>query len=196
MPLKALAQVHNRYILAEQADGVCLIEQHIAHERVLYERLKARWQIVNLDSPVILEQLSKRQIEQLQRLGLGVDPFGNHLWAVRQAPVTLAQRDDLPDALLELSLGGDLETAQVAIACRTAIRNGTPLDLETMQTLLNDWQQNPQPPHLPPRTPYLSHPGRVQPGSLFPSPLGPWQKPRSIGWLEKLLKSQDHRFSG
>jgi len=147
--LKALAQVHNRYILAEQADGVCLIEQHIAHERVLYERLKARWQIVNLDSPVILEQLSKRQIEQLQRLGLGVDPFGNHLWAVRQAPVTLAQRDDLPDALLELSLGGDLETAQVAIACRTAIRNGTPLDLETMQTLLNDWQQTRNPRTCP-----------------------------------------------
>jgi DNA mismatch repair protein MutL len=147
--LKAIGQVHNRYILAEQADGVCLIEQHIAHERVLYERLKARWEIVNLDSPVILERLTKRQIEQLQRLGLAVDPFGNNLWAVRQAPVALAQRDDLPDALLELSLGGDLDTAQVAIACRTAIRNGTPLDLEAMQTLLNAWQQTRNPRTCP-----------------------------------------------
>jgi DNA mismatch repair protein MutL len=147
--LKAIAQVHDRYILAEQADGVCLIEQHIAHERILYERLQTRWEIVALDTPVVLEQLSKQQIKQLQRVGLTVDPFGNHLWAIRNAPAPLAQRDDLPDSLLELSLGGDLDTAQVAIACRTAIRNGTPLDLETMQTLLNDWQQTRNPRTCP-----------------------------------------------
>lgn len=147
--LTALAQVHNRYILAEQTDGVCLIEQHIAHERVLYEQLQARWELVALNTPVVLEQLSNRQLEQLQRLGLAIDPFGNHLWAIRHAPVSLAQRDDLPDALLELSLGGDLDAAQVAIACRTAIRNGTPLDLETMQTLLNDWQQTRNPRTCP-----------------------------------------------
>ena len=146
---KALTQVHNRYILAEQPDTVCLIEQHIAHERVLYERLQAQWDIVDLATPVVLEHLSPRQLGQLQRLGLTVDPFGNHLWAVRTAPMALAHRDDLPDALLELSLGGDLDTAQVAVACRTAIRNGTPLDLDTMQTLLNDWQQTRNPRTCP-----------------------------------------------
>lgn len=147
--LKVLAQVHDRYILAEQPDGICLIEQHIAHERVLYEQLKATWDIVDLASPVVLEQLSQPQRNQLQRLGLTVDPFGNNLWAVRQAPAPLAEREDLPDALLELSLGGDLDTAQVAIACRTAIRNGTRLDLNQMQTLVNRWQQTRNPRTCP-----------------------------------------------
>jgi DNA mismatch repair protein MutL len=147
--LIAIAQVHDRYILAEQPDGVCLIEQHIAHERVLYERLQTRWEVVPLEIPVVLEQLSEPQLSQLQRLGLTVDPFGPDLWAIRQAPAPLAPRDDLPDALLELSLGGDLDSAQVAIACRTAIRNGTPLELGTMQTLLNDWQQTRNPRTCP-----------------------------------------------
>jgi DNA mismatch repair protein MutL len=148
-PLKAIAQVHNRYILAERSDGVCLIEQHIAHERVLYEQLQDRWEIIELAAPVVLDQLAHRQIQQLQRLGLTVEPFGNTLWAVRQAPTALAEREDLPEALLELSLGGDLDTAQVAVACRTAIRNGTPLEPDTMQTLLNDWQQTRNPRTCP-----------------------------------------------
>jgi DNA mismatch repair protein MutL len=147
--LKAIAQVHNRYILAEHPDGICLIEQHIAHERVLYEQLQTHWQLVPLDTPVVLEQLSPSQIKQLQRLGLTVDPFGNNLWAVRQAPAPLAGRDDLPDALLELSLGGDLASAQVAIACRTAMRNGAPLSLDEMQRLLRDWQQTRAPRTCP-----------------------------------------------
>lgn len=147
--LTAVAQVHNRYILAEKPDGMCLIEQHIAHERVLYEQLKDRWQVVPLETPVVLEHLSNRQLQQLERLGLTVDPFGNGLWAIRQAPAPLTRRDDLPDALLEISLGGDLNAALVAVACRTAIRNGTPLDLKTMQALLHDWQQTRNPNTCP-----------------------------------------------
>ncbi|WOD40733.1 DNA mismatch repair endonuclease MutL [Nodosilinea sp. E11] len=147
--LRAIAQVHDRYILAEQPDGLCLIEQHIAHERVLYERLQARWRLVPLVTPVVLEGLSDNQIEQLQRLGLAPEDFGPSRWAIRQAPEPLCDRDDLPDALVELSRGGNLDTAQVAIACRTAIRNGTPLDLATMQTLLDDWQQTRNPRTCP-----------------------------------------------
>jgi DNA mismatch repair protein MutL len=45
--------------LAEQPDGLCLIEQHIAHERVLYERLQAQWQLVPLATPVVLEGWAK-----------------------------------------------------------------------------------------------------------------------------------------
>ncbi|MBE9137775.1 DNA mismatch repair endonuclease MutL [Nodosilinea sp. LEGE 07088] len=147
--LRALAQVHNRYILAEQPDGLCLIEQHIAHERVLYERLQARWQLVPLATPVVLEGLSARQLEQFQRLELEPEAFGPNRWAIRQAPEPLRDRDDLPNALLELSLGGDLHTAQVAIACRTALRNGIPLNLKAMQTLLDDWQQTRNPRTCP-----------------------------------------------
>jgi len=148
-PLRALAQVHNTYILAEHPTGVWLVEQHIAHERVLYEQLCDRWHLVTLEPAVILHQLSRAQVEQLQRLELDVEPFGETVWMVRSAPAALAQRDDCSEALLELSLGGDLQTAQVATACRSAIRNGTPLTLHDMQTLLNQWQQTRNPRTCP-----------------------------------------------
>ncbi|MBD1910592.1 MULTISPECIES: DNA mismatch repair endonuclease MutL [unclassified Leptolyngbya] len=144
--LRAIAQLHQMYIVAEHPTGIWLVEQHIAHERVLYERLCDRWNLMPLDPPLILGQLNPSQIAQLQRLGLDVDTFGEDLWAVRQIPEPLHQRKDCADAILELSLGGDLDTALVATACRTAIRNGAPLTLPEMQTLLNQWQatQNPR----------------------------------------------------
>lgn len=148
-PLRAIAQLHNTYILAEHPAGVWLIEQHIAHERVLYEQLCDRWQMVPLASPVVLNPLTIAQVEQLQRLGLEIEPFGVKTWMVRTAPDLLAQREDCTAALLELSLGGDLQTAQVATACRSAIRNGTPLTLQEMQTLLNQWQQTRNPRTCP-----------------------------------------------
>ena len=155
--LRAVAQVHNTYILAEHPTGVLLVEQHIAHERVLYEQLCDRWQLVPLEPPKILNQLSPAQLEQLQRLGMEVEPFGDRLWAVRTAPALLAQRDDCSDALVELSLGGDLQTAQVAVSCRSAIRNNTPLTLHEMQTLLDDWKRTRHPRTCPHGRPiYLS----------------------------------------
>jgi DNA mismatch repair protein MutL len=147
--LKAVAQVHKMYILAEHDTGMWLIEQHIAHERVLYEQLCDRWQLVPLEPPVILNHLTPVQLEQLQRIGLEIEPFGDQMWAVRNAPALLHQRDDCADALLELSLGGDLQNAQVATACRSAIRNGTPLTLEQMQTLLNQWKMTRHPRTCP-----------------------------------------------
>ncbi|GAB4140373.1 MAG: DNA mismatch repair endonuclease MutL [Cyanobacteria bacterium J069] len=148
-PLRAIAQVHNMYILAEHPAGVWLIEQHIAHERVLYEELCDRWTLTPLDPPLLLQNLAPAQVAQLTHIGLTVEPFGDALWAVRTVPDPLAQRPDCADALMELSLGGDLDTALVATACRTAIRNGTPLTLIEMQTLLDRWQQTRNPRTCP-----------------------------------------------
>lgn len=149
LALKAIAQVHNRYILAEHPAGLCLIEQHIAHERVLYEELCDRWTIVPLTPPLVLSALSAAQVEQLERIGLTVEMFGPDLWAVRTIPAPLAERSDREAALIELSLGGDLDSALVATACRTAIRNGTPLDHDTMQHLLSAWQRTRKPQTCP-----------------------------------------------
>lgn len=145
----AIAQVHQMYILAEHATGIWLIEQHIAHERVLYEQLCDRWELVPLDPPLILQHLTAAQLEQLERLGLELEPFGEAAWVARSAPAPLAARADCTEALIELSLGGDLPTAQAAIACRTAIRNGTPLTPSEMQTLLNQWHQTRNPRTCP-----------------------------------------------
>ncbi|MBD6618281.1 DNA mismatch repair endonuclease MutL [Komarekiella sp. 'clone 1'] len=155
--LKAIAQVSNTYIVAEHPGGMWLVEQHIAHERVLYEQLYDNWQLVPIEPPIILYQLSSAQVSQLQRIGLDIEPFGEQLWAVRTLPTLLQQREDCAEAILELSWGGDLQTAQVAVACRSAIRNGTPMNLQQMQTLLNDWQRTRNPRTCPHGRPiYLS----------------------------------------
>ncbi len=149
MELRAIAQIHNTYIVAEHPSGMWLIEQHIAHERVLYEQLCAAWQLKCLEKPVILSQLSALQIENLSRLGLEVETFGEQLWAAREVPELLADRDDCADALFELSKVADLQAAQVATACRSAMRNGTPLSLSQMQNLLDEWQQTRNPRTCP-----------------------------------------------
>ncbi|MEH1872655.1 DNA mismatch repair endonuclease MutL [Nostoc sp.] len=155
--LKAVAQVSNTYIVAEHPNGMWLVEQHIAHERVLYEQLFDNWQLVPIEPPIILYQLSPAQVSQLQRISLEIEPFGEQLWAVRNIPAPLQQRDDCAEAILELSWGGDLQTAQVAVACRSAIRNGTPMNQQEMQTLLDNWQRTRNPRTCPHGRPiYLS----------------------------------------
>ncbi|MEG4626958.1 DNA mismatch repair endonuclease MutL [Microcoleus sp. w1-18aA5] len=149
MELRAIAQVHNTYIVAEHSSGMWLVEQHIAHERVLYEQLCAAWQLKCLEKPVILSQLSAVQIENLSRLGLEVESFGEQLWAAREVPELLADRDDCAEAIFELSKVADLQAAQVATACRSAMRNGTPLSLSQMQNLLDEWQQTRNPRTCP-----------------------------------------------
>jgi DNA mismatch repair protein MutL len=147
-PLKAIGQVHNTYIVTEQAQGLWLVEQHIAHERVLYEQLVDRW-ICEPIEPLIIPDLKPHQVEQLQRIGLDLAPFGDSSWAARSLPTPLVARDDRLAALIELSQVGDLQTAQVATACRSAIRNGTALSLPQMQQLLNQWQRSRNPHTCP-----------------------------------------------
>ncbi|WP_375470618.1 DNA mismatch repair endonuclease MutL [uncultured Nostoc sp.] len=155
--LKAVAQVSNTYIVAEHPGGMWLVEQHIAHERVLYEQLCDNWQLVPVEPAIILYQLSPAQVSQLQRIGLEIEPFGEQLWAVRNIPAPLQQREDCAEAILELSWGGDLQTAQVAVACRSAIRNGAPMNQQEMQTLLDNWQRTRNPRTCPHGRPiYLS----------------------------------------
>ncbi|MEM7554172.1 MAG: DNA mismatch repair endonuclease MutL [Cyanobacteria bacterium P01_A01_bin.84] len=147
--LKAVAQVNKTYIVVEHPGGIWLIEQHIAHERIIYEQLCDRWQLIPVEPAIILYQLSPVQVTQLQRIGLEIEPFGEKLWALRSIPALLENREDCAEALLELSFGGDLQAAQVAVACRSAIRNGTPLTLPQMQTILDQWQKTRNPRTCP-----------------------------------------------
>jgi DNA mismatch repair protein MutL len=149
LTLKAVGQIHNTYIIAEHPAGIWLVEQHIAHERVLYEQLLTHWELTELTPPILLDHLSPGQVEQLQQLGVAIEPFGQQLWSVRSAPALLAKREDCAAALQELSQGQNLQAAIVATACRSAIRNGTPLDLAAMQTLLEQWQATRQPRTCP-----------------------------------------------
>jgi DNA mismatch repair protein MutL len=155
--VRAIAQLHQTYILAEHTNGMWLVEQHIAHERVLYEQLQQEWQLVPLTSPIMLSDLTDPQVDQLIHLGLDIEVFGPRLWAVRSVPKLLATRSDSEDALIELSHCSELDAALVATACRSSIRNGTPLDLPEMQTLLDQWQRTQRPRTCPHGRPiYLS----------------------------------------
>ncbi len=157
IPLKVIAQVRNTYIIAEHPTGLWLIEQHIAHERILYEQLQDYWELVPLKTPIIVNNLTDKQIEQLQQIGLIIENFGEQMWALRNIPAMLKDREDCTEAIIELSYGGDLQEAQVAIACRSAIRNGTALSLSRMQTLIDKWKITRNPRTCPHGRPiYLS----------------------------------------
>ncbi|MGK7927031.1 MAG: DNA mismatch repair endonuclease MutL [Spirulina sp.] len=157
LELRAVAQVNKMYIVAEHDNGLWLVEQHIAHERVLYEQLQDAWQLLPVEPPIVLSQLTPSQVEQLQRIELEIESFGEEMWAIRSIPEMLAERSDRVDAILELSWGGDIREAQVATACRSAIRNGTILTVPEMQTLLDRWKNTRNPRTCPHGRPiYLS----------------------------------------
>jgi len=147
--LKAIAQVLDTYILAEHAGGLWLVEQHVAHERVLFEKIETQWQIVPIEQPLLLKQLTNDGIERLQALGIEIEAFGNGLWAVRSLPEILIDRQDCAVILQEMAQQDDPTMARATAACRSAIRNGTKLDLTTIRDLLWQWQQTRNPHTCP-----------------------------------------------
>ena len=147
--LKAIAQVLDTYILAEHAGGLWLVEQHVAHERVLFEQIETQWQIVAIEQPILLKQLSDDKIERLQALGLEIEAFGTNLWAVRSLPEILIGHQDCAVILQEMSQQDDPTMARATAACRSAIRNGTKLEMSTIRDLLWQWQQTRNPHTCP-----------------------------------------------
>ena len=147
--LKAIAQVLDTYILAEHSGGLWLVEQHVAHERVLFEEIETQWQIVAIDQPILLKNLNDDQIDRLQVLGLEIETFGNSIWAVRSLPEILIGNADCAIILQEMSQQDDPTMARATAACRSAIRNGTKLELATMRDLLWRWQQTRNPHTCP-----------------------------------------------
>ena len=147
--LKAIAQVLDTYILAEHTGGLWLIEQHVAHERVLFEQIEMQWKIVAIEQPILLKSISDEGIGRLQALGIEIEAFGNNLWAVRSLPEILIGHEDCAVILQEMSRQDDPKMARASAACRSAIRNGTKLDLSTMRDLLWQWQQTRNPHTCP-----------------------------------------------
>jgi DNA mismatch repair protein MutL len=147
--LKAIAQVLDTYILAEHAGGLWLVEQHVAHERVLFEQIETQWQIVAIKQPILLKQLSDDAIDRLQALGIEIEAFGNNLWAVRSLPEILIGHEDCAVILQEMSQQDDPTMARATAACRSAIRNGTKLEMSTIRDLLWQWQQTRNPRTCP-----------------------------------------------
>ena len=160
----ARAQVHETYIVAQTADGLVIVDQHAAHERLVYEKMKAALSnggvkrqtllipdIVDLD-PAEVDALLARA-DELAELGLVIEPFGVGALAVRETPALLGQIDakgllrDLADDIAELgaahALKERLEEVCSSMACRGSVRSGRRLNGEEMNALLRQMEATP-----------------------------------------------------
>ena len=160
----ARAQVHETYIVAQTSDGIVIVDQHAAHERLVYERMKhaletggiARQpllipEVVELD-PAEAERVVGRAAE-LAELGLIVESFGPDAVAVREIPAMLGKLDikalvrDLADDIAEtgnaLSLKERLEHVSGTLACHTSVRAGRRLNADEMNALLREMEATP-----------------------------------------------------
>jgi DNA mismatch repair protein MutL len=161
----ARAQLHETYILAETASGFVLVDQHAAHERLVYERMKeaiaargvARQalllpEVVELDEAAAA-RLAARSAE-LAELGLVLESFGPGAVVVREVPALLGDRvavgalvRDLADELAELgeafALKERLESVCGTLACHGSVRAGRRLSLPEMNALLRQMEATP-----------------------------------------------------
>ncbi len=160
----ARAQVHGTYIVAQTRDGMVIVDQHAAHERLVYERLKAERakagiarqpmllpEVVELD-PVDADRLNAAASD-LASLGLVIESFGPGAVLVREAPAAVAGGDlqgivrDVADALAEHGDAGSLERrldhVLATMACHNSVRAGRRLRPEEMDALLREMEATP-----------------------------------------------------
>ena len=173
--LRVLGQVQNAYIVAEGPDGMYLIDQHAAHERVMFERVKARAaagapDVQSLLEPVVAEldaakmELATRQADTLADMGFRLEAFGASSVIVRGVPALLKESDQsrtLQDVLDMMEEGGGFETwedrAAYSIACHSAIRAGKTLSMEEMQELARQLEACDHPSACPHGRPTMIH---------------------------------------
>ncbi len=160
----ARAQLHETYILAQTADGVVIVDQHAAHERLVYERMKAAMasgavarqpllipEVVSLD-PAEAERLAGRA-EALAALGLMIEPFGPGAVLVRETPALLGEADaaglvrDIADDLAAddapLALAERVAAVCATRACHGSVRAGRRLAVAEMNALLRQMEATP-----------------------------------------------------
>lgn len=157
----ALAQLHGIYILAQNMQGMIIVDMHAAHERLVYERLKTAWQSGRLASqPLLIGQtvaVSRAEAELAEqaqawfvRLGFEIDRIGEEALAVRAIPALL-NKADLPamirDVLADFKTHGQSHRVEEAVnelfgtmACHGAVRANRALSLPEMNALLRDME--------------------------------------------------------
>jgi len=160
----ARAQLHETYVVAQTADGIVIVDQHAAHERLVYERMKkalanggiARQpllipDVVELDPAEVSRVVSRA--DELAELGLVIEAFGPDAVMVREVPAMLGKLDvkglvrDLADDIAETgnaaSLKERLEDVSGTLACHMSVRAGRRLNAEEMNALLREMEATP-----------------------------------------------------
>jgi DNA mismatch repair protein MutL len=160
----ARAQVHETYVVAQTHDGLVIVDQHAAHERLVYERMKTALdksgvarqillipEVVELDAADVERVLARA--DELARFGLVLEPFGPGAVAVRETPSMLGQVDagglvrDLAEHMAEwdeaLPLERRLMHVSATMACYGSVRAGRRLKAEEMNALLREMEETP-----------------------------------------------------
>ena len=160
----ARAQLHGTYIVAQTGDGIVIVDQHAAHERLVYERMKEALgnggvrrqgllipEVVELDEAACGRLLARA--DELAELGLVLDAFGAGAVVVREVPALLGTSDvkslvrDLADEIAELgeglSLKERLEEVCSTMACHGSVRAGRRLNPQEMDALLRQMEATP-----------------------------------------------------
>ena len=160
----ARAQVHENYIIAQTADGIVIVDQHAAHERLVYERLKRQLSGTGVAAQALLipeivelgEGDCARLLavaEDLHRLGLAIEPFGGGAVAVRETPAILGEINagalirDILDEIADMGespvLGARIDAVLSRVACHGSIRSGRQMRAEEMNALLREMEATP-----------------------------------------------------
>jgi DNA mismatch repair protein MutL len=160
----ARAQLHETYIVSQTRDGLVVVDQHAAHERIVYERLKAALEasgvarqillipeIVELDEADAARLVAR--VDELARFGLALESFGPGAVAVRETPSLLGEVDaqglvrDLAEHMAEwddsLPLERRLMHVAATMACHGSVRAGRRLKPEEMNALLREMEAVP-----------------------------------------------------
>ena len=162
----ARAQIHETYIVSQTRDGLVVVDQHAAHERIVYERLKAALeasgvarQILLIPEIVELDEADAARLmaraDELSRFGLALESFGPGAVAVRETPSLLGEVDaqglvrDLAEHMAEwddsLPLERRLMHVAATMACHGSVRAGRRLKPEEMNAFCARWKRCPIP---------------------------------------------------
>lgn len=160
----ARAQVHENYIIAQTVTGLVIVDQHAAHERLVYERLKSQRAATGIAAQALLipeiVDLSAHDAatlldhaHDLERLGLSIEPFGGSAVAVRATPAILGTvnaaallrdiLDELADQGQSLRLSSAIDAILSRMACHGSIRSGRQMRVEEMNALLREMEATP-----------------------------------------------------
>ena len=154
--LRVLGQLSSSYIIAEGPDGLYLIDQHAAHERILFEKIKYQrspLEVQGLLEPVTFEvnpkqeEVLKSRYEDLGEFGFSIEPFGDRTYLVRAVPALLHDKDwagmlrELLDSVSGEDKGGWVESLAISMACHGAVRAGQALTNDEMRELIQQLEQ-------------------------------------------------------
>lgn len=156
--IKVICQYKNTYIICECVDGIVFIDQHVAHERILYNKMIRRDYSHSYINPLLIPQtinlssletaLVEDKLEELKQVGYDIAPYGNNTFIIRGVPSEIKEKDtinvfkEIVEELSQISTEKKLtirpEQVLISASCKQAIKAGKPLTQEEMEYLVRE----------------------------------------------------------